>query len=361
LRVRNNQICEEWKEQYLSAGFAKFPHDDAFLASELEYVLGRFPHNQIHEYLDLERTGRGKAPRFDRAQREKFIKEIIEPYFAAKQSNDELDFHDLAYAISNLPAPQKYDVIVIDEGQDFSANELRAVKNVLNEEHSLTIVIDSAQKIYPKSFTWKEVGIRATPENVFVLKENFRNTREIAAFIAPIIKGADLGGDFGALPAPENCTRSGPKPIVLEGLYNQQLDWAFKNIVSKIDLQNESVAFLHPKGWFRDVKARLNAESIQYVNLTKLKAWPDNNVNVGLITMHSSKGLEFDHVIIIGLNQSMTPHGKDDGDVFLDHYRRLIAMSCGRARDTLTVGYKPIEKSSLVDYFDPRTYSKVVL
>ena len=139
---------------------------------------------------------------------------------------------------------------------------------------------------------------------------------------------------------------------------SDQLSWVIENKIKTIDLTKESIAFLHPKGWFNEIKKELRALGLPFVNLTKEEDWPEDNINIGFVTMHSSKGLEFDHVVIIGLNQEMTPHGTDAGDVFLDHYKRLLAMSCGRARETLTIGYKKEEMSTLVSYFDSATYIK---
>lgn len=52
------------------------------------------------------------------------------------------------------------------------------------------------------------------------------------------------------------ATRHGPKPIVCKGLYSQQVKYAIDHIKNNVDLQNESVAFLKPKGgqWFYEIK-----------------------------------------------------------------------------------------------------------
>ena len=60
-----------------------------------------------------------------------------------------------------------------------------------------------------------------------------------------------------------------------------------------------------------------------------------------------------------GMNQEVTPHGNQEGDGTLDSLRRLAAMGIGRARHTVTVGYKPEERSSLIDLIDPATYNLV--
>ena len=80
---------------------------------------------------------------------------------------------------------------------------------------------------------------------------------------------------------------------------------------------------------------------------------------MALSTVHSAKGLEFDHVLLPGLNQEVTPHGDEEGDGTLDSLRRLVAMGIGRARNTVTLGYKPGEQSTLIDLIDPTTYDLV--
>lgn len=67
--------------------------------------------------------------------------------------------------------------------------------------------------------------------------------------------------------------------------------------------------------------------------------------------MHSVKGLEFDHVIILGLSDEVTPHGDEDDDDQLSTLRRLLAMAVARARKTVIIGFKEDQASSLVSYF----------
>ncbi|MBL7214738.1 MAG: UvrD-helicase domain-containing protein [Phycisphaerae bacterium] len=61
---------------------------------------------------------------------------------------------------------------------------------------------------------------------------------------------------------------------------------------------------------------------------------------VSLMTLHAAKGLEFDHVFIIGLEDGLLPHerssiGADD----LEEERRLFFVGMTRARQTLKIGY----------------------
>ena len=103
----------------------------------------------------------------------------------------------------------------------------------------------------------------------------------------------------------------------------------------------------------------LAQRNISYCELTRRREWPSGPEQVALSTIHSAKGLEFDHVLMPGLSQEITPHGDEDGDGTLDSLRRLLAMGIGRARRTAMLGYKPGEESNLIGLLDPATYDLV--
>ena len=127
-----------------------------------------------------------------------------------------------------------------------------------------------------------------------------------------------------------------------------------------IDLDAESVAFLHPLGggWFSELRRCLTSHGFRFVELTRKSDWPDGPENIALSTMHLGKGLEFDHVLVLGLNSEVTQHGSDLNDSDRDNYRRLLAMAL-TARRSVVLGYKPSDASELVAYFEPGTYQEV--
>lgn len=333
----------------------KFSQELSFLLDELQYVDGRFPADELTDYIDCERIGRGAFPKCDKQLRALFLREVVHPYHKWKRHHKRYDWNDCCVAIAQSPPSTKFDIVLCDEVQDFSANEMRAILACSHADTSVTFVLDGAQRIYPKSFMWKEVGLKPTIGSFHRLKRNFRNTMEIAAFIAPIFKEIDIGGDEGTLPNPKDCDRTGDRPILLEGRYSRQLKWVETEFLPKVDLENETVAFLKPRGgkWFEDIRKMLDRGNVEFVELTRRSEWPKGAENVALCTMHSAKGLEFDHVIILGLNQELTPHGKEDEDSAFQVLSRLFAMACGRARESLIVGYKPEEASTLIGLLDP--------
>jgi len=336
-------------------------NEDEFISEEAQYAMGRFLPSDVTAYLDCERTGRGRSPRCERLLRQHIIDQVINPYREWKARTGHLDFNDVAVRIAESDEPiKRYDIVVVDEAQDLSANEVRALQSCLASPHTITYVLDGAQRIYAKGFTWREVGLTVRPRQVFRLEKNYRNTQEIAAFVLPLLEGVEIGGDEGTIPNLESCEKTGPKPAVIVGRYGQQLDWVVQYIRTQVDLTRDSIAFLKPRGgaWFDALRQRLDSESLEFVELTREGDWPQGDENIALSTMHSAKGLEFDYVIVLGLNEEVTPHGTEPGDTQLDALRRLLAMALGRARKSIVLGYKATEASRLVSYLEPGTFEE---
>jgi superfamily I DNA/RNA helicase len=341
-----------------------FPWSDEFLAGEVDYVHGRWLPGQRAEYLEAERVGRGAAPRVDRPLRERLLKDVIEPYEAWKKEKGVFDWSDLAIELAERKVAAPYDVVVVDETQDFSANQIRAIVNHLADEFVCTFVRDTTQRIYPNFFVWRDVGVDfgAQGRRSRRLAKNYRNTKQIAAFARPLVEGVEALEDE-QLPDFTGCTKEGVLPFVLRGLYSEQLDWAMDYVKSEAIEAEDTIAFLHPKGgnWFSTLRNRLNTEELLWTSLPREADWPGGDEQIALSTMHSAKGLEFDHVIIIGYNAEVVQHGDDDQDALLEGQRRLLAMAIGRARKSVVMGYKPADASRLVEFLDPATFTSVDL
>lgn len=329
------------------------PHD--FIVDEIDYLLGRFLPEKLDSYITCKRINRGTTPRVDKSLRVRLMKEVVYPYIEWKDEIGQVDWNDLAVKVLENKPPNEYDIIIADEAQDLSANQIRALMRCAGEPSSVIFIMDAAQRIYPRGFPLAEAGI----ENMrsYRLKENHRNTKEICRFAEPLLKGLDIGDD-GTLPDLKSCKRHGPIPLIIKGLYNKQVNYILNYIKSNVDLSEESVAFLKPKGgaWFNEIKKALQRNSLDVVDITRQPEWPRGPANIALSTMHSAKGLEFDRIFIIGLNDQTTPHGSEEGDATLENLRRMLAVAITRARKSVIVGYKPKEASSLISLLDPDTY-----
>jgi superfamily I DNA/RNA helicase len=331
-----------------------------FLVEEVDYVLGRYLPGDLDTYLDSKREGRGTSPRVERALRERLLNEVIRPYQAAKEAANTRDWNDLAVDLATTLREEPYDIVIVDEGQDFSANQVRAIQNHLARDHTVTFILDAAQRIYnARFFTWKEVGMTIPSNATFRLSQNHRNTKQIAAFARQIIEKLDVTDD-GTMPDLDSCAREGPLPKLLVGTFGKQMAYAVDYIKRFVDLKHDSVAFLHPKGggWFGHVREQLDQAGLPYIDITREADWPAGEENIALSTLHSAKGLEFDHVIMLGLNAEVVQHN-DETDGAFENVQRLFAMAVGRAKTSLIFGYKPQDAPSLVKLVKKSTYELV--
>jgi len=346
-------------EQFVPAAAAATGLSVDFIINEVQYLTGRFPEPNLADYLACRRDGRGAAPRVDRAVREELLNRVVYPYNTWKKAAGKKDWNDLAQEMAARRF-HTYDVIIVDESQDFSANQLRAVLAQLDPEGAASFIIDTAQRIYAGGFTWAEIGLTIRPENSHRLGVNYRNTPETARLAATLMNLVPLDDD-GAAPAQAGLFVN-PKPVVLRGYYNEQAAWCINYIKNHVDLQTESVAFLHPKGWFDFLEGKLTDAGIDHVSLTRQAAWPTGPANVALSTLHSAKGLDFDYVFIIGIDkQSFADGDFDVGDDRFENACRLLAMAIARARVRAVLGYKDGQRPNILSKLDAADFDEIIL
>ena len=66
----------------------------------------------------------------------------------------------------------------------------------------------------------------------------------------------------------------------------------------------------------------------------------DSTTSVSLITAHASKGREFDHVWVVGVEDGLYPHKLSAGPSGMEEERRLFFVAVSRARSGLTITHR---------------------
>lgn len=89
---------------------------------------------------------------------------------------------------------------------------------------------------------------------------------------------------------------------------------------------------IYPRG--RDGLARF-MEALELDPTTIGRKDPSDQPGVTLITMHNTKGLEFDRVIITGMEEGLFPGRANESDDDIEEERRILYVSITRARDEL--------------------------
>lgn len=352
----NKILDKKDQDTLLKANALGIALEPDFVVGEIEYLLGRFLPTNLSDYLDAERTGRGTTPRVEKKLRLEILENVIKPYIEYKQENGVVDWNDLTFGLATKKG-MSIDIAIVDETQDFSANQLRAVVNQLADPCYATFVLDTAQRIYTRGFTWKEIGLDVRPEHTYRLERNYRNTTEIATFASQLLDERNFDED-ATLPLFSATAMGNRLPVIFSGKFSEQVSFAIDFIKAEVDLTKETAAFLHPKGggWFSYLRGELTVNGLEYAETTRVGEWPEGDEQIALSTIHSAKGLEFDHVFLLGLSDECFIYEDDDDDDAYLRVRRLVAMAITRARKSVTLGYKSETKPSFIDLFDASTF-----
>ena len=67
--------------------------------------------------------------------------------------------------------------------------------------------------------------------------------------------------------------------------------------------------------------------------------------SVTLMTLHNAKGLEFDHVFVVGMEEGTFPHARSLDEQNLEEERRLAYVGITRARETLTLTHAKLRSN----------------
>ncbi len=243
--------------------------------------------------------------------------------------------------------------LIIDEGQDFPRSMytcLHLTMSVANASGAapklaVTVLADENQRLMPsKNSTIEEIrqglGLHAGDRNVFPLKKNYRNTRQVAEFAGSFYAGLPTG-----MPSPP--TRVGDLPVV--SMVARDTHGKFLNAcVEKIAMyakayRTEEIAVLamHDKvrkSLFNRLKEKLQGEKIEVQSYSssdkELKAEEltfDKPGHVTVLNAASAKGLEFDAVFIVDPGMLMASGSADL------HVKMTMYVLCSRARSFLNV------------------------
>ena len=208
----------------------------------------------------------------------------------------------------------QYGAIMIDEGHDFLPEWLKLISGMVNPEtNSLLLLYDDAQSIYNNKtkldFTLSSVGIQARGRTT-ILRLNYRNTKEIINFAyhfaSKYFKSEEGDEDHIPLIKPKTTGRKGMPPLA--GVYSsfdeeiKRIIFVFRSLNSKrsIPWSDMCVTYRNKEHGRKIQLALINAGiPSQWLNDSQSKKKYNSTENsVCIMTMHSSKGLEFPVVAV---------------------------------------------------------------
>lgn len=320
-------IQEHWNDMLYGTNL-----DDRFVDEEIKWRKEMRIFNN-EEYLKVARRGRSKAL----AQRERDTINLIWDDYKAYQDDlrnrhqDWMDWEDVpleALRVLNerrdSPHRAAYDVILVDEAQDFTPVWIDIVKAMLKPNGSLFLCDDPTQSIF-SSYSWKEKGLEVVGRTK-ILRVPFRNTRQIATAAHALIGADDILNSSEDITKPfldSTQLLDGNVPLLRECSCESEEDKFVRNHIKKL-LRNENTRH-YKVGVIVPKKLEKQFEDL-------------NQQNISVVTIGTVKGLEFDAVYIVDLSHQGSKYWSED-PYDVAKLRREIFTAMTRARYRLIMTY----------------------
>lgn len=314
-----------------------------FFQEEISWMKGKLFINKS-EYLEAARIGRGTSDRVTKIDKE-VIWDVYEKYNLELQNKGNVDFDDYAILalrkIENDPNfTPPYTHIIIDEAQDLNKAQILVISKLVDSEtNSISIIADAAQRIFKSGFVWSEVGINVRGGRTIEFKKNYRNTVHIALAALSLL---DKEVDKSEFTEVETPLKGGEKPkIAYYKDFQEQLNHLEEQLMILKNNENiQNTVVLHrSRNGVSQIKSFLDVKgfSTELVKSSQPVNYGSNSIKV--CTMSSIKGLEFNNVFILDLNDDIIPDplrfiDKDD-EHHISTERRLLYTSMTRARNKL--------------------------
>jgi hypothetical protein len=336
-----------WATAATNTGLAFSP---VFLQHEWEQVILAQDLYTEQAYLTCLRSGRGRPlAKAQRSQVWQVVQRVVAELRAAGESTH-LQIANEATHLLRESRRARYRHVIVDEGQDLHPAQWRLLRAaVAPGPDDLFIAADPYQRIYDNRVSLASLGISVRGRSRR-LTVNYRTTVEILAWAVPLLGSAPVTGLDGEADSllGYRSPMHGRRPTV-KGAASREEELAAlaRQIRAWLDsgLEAHAIGIAARAGHVvKQARDALRAGGISTLALTTQSA--KSAVRAG--TMHGMKGLEFQAVAVIGVEQgtvpagsAVTPSAEDPlaHDQDLQRERCVLFVACTRARDHLYVSY----------------------
>jgi superfamily I DNA/RNA helicase len=336
---------------------ASLPRD--YMWQEIEFLMGRFLHEDSELYLSTDRSGRGRP--LTNEQR-KAILELYRTYHKRLFDRgfvEPAEFVRMAYRQRQNAHPSQatYSAVVVDEVQDISELGIKLLYSLVRDvPDGLLLVGDATQRIFTRGYSLKGLGIDIAGRGI-ILRKNYRNTRQILEAAFPLVSNeweADVAQSDVAQSDlhPEFSVREGCRPIVVR-CKDREAEGRFvaSEVAALLRYKHYSprdICILARNRQYRELvlralrDARIPAFSFQRDALGEVTSEQEA---VRVSSLHGAKGHEFGSVLIVGAVEGIIPqHGARDADS-LSAEAAVLYVGMTRARDLLYLSFPEKDES----------------
>ena len=299
----------------------------ANLVTRREYVEERIPRRGMRQPLS---AGQREAVW---ALRDKFVETMEHDGVLSRNYSRAVLIRRLEAAPED-PALRDLDFAFVDESQDLTAADLRALK--LMTRRGLIMAGDTGQSIYGVSSPYRRAGVEIAGRTR-VLHSSFRNTVPIQEIADAYRALSGLEEEDGAGAA---AFRDGPAPeLYTAGTRSELAQLVLRKTALFIDTLGydpENIAILAPtKTDLATIGDALGHAGYRYANIRDEEFSFKETGTIRLSTLHSSKGLDF--AVVLLYLPALPPRGDFDERAGQGIVRNLLYVAMTRAMDNLNV------------------------
>ena len=341
LSVRGSEIKDR---EFLSPAISRFPLEK--LALEWSDELVHFIFREIvdiiapqrirleSDYIKATRPGRVRPLNLPK---KKELWRIYEMCWRIAVESGSLPYELLSHLALETGVPKLHDhALIVDEVQDLSPSDLAVLAEAAPNANQLALLEDRKQRIYGRGYSLKKLGINVVGNRSVMLYVNYRTTEEIASAAAKNLP-EDEQNAIGLAKA----VRKGEPPLNKFFATKKELfTWLANELKqSAAGLKIGVIAQFHKD--LEQLEILLQNQSVPYQPMFRTREF-SSDIGITLSTMHSAKGLEFEHVYFMDLGSLKATTNM----AFLDEFemadqekreRHLRYVAFSRARDRLIV------------------------
>jgi superfamily I DNA/RNA helicase len=327
---------------------------EAFYRDEWEQIIQAQGVSSVEEYLKASRLGRGR--KLNRIGR-KATWPVFEEYRAqlnAKGYKEATDaIRDARIILQSKGSILPYKAVIIDEAQDMGTEAFKLIRQVIPAEDSkndIFIVGDGHQRIYRHKVVLGRCGINIKGRS-HKLRVNYRTTDETRKWAVKLLEGRkidDLDAGVDDQKGYKCLLHGNPPQVANLPTMAEETDFILKylkQLESEDVPVNSACLVCRTHNLLSQYEAALQSTGVGTYTIKRSAAENRSTPGLRLATMHRVKGLEFDYIIIAGVNEGVVPlqqvlEGQDNELAVEENElreRALLYVSATRAKKSVLV------------------------
>ncbi|MGF1601183.1 MAG: UvrD-helicase domain-containing protein [Thermosynechococcaceae cyanobacterium] len=349
--VFDDALDELWDSAYTveDEGYAL-----AFYKDEWKQVIQPQNVTNLQGYIKASRIGRGtRLNRIKRAAIWPVFEEFSSLLKQKGWKEREEAMHNAHSLLQNRSESLPYRAVIVDEAQDMGMAAFKLIRAIVPPSETgddLFIVGDPHQRIYGRKVVLGQCGIEVRGRSS-KLRLNYRTTDETRRWATAVLSGMDVddldGGQDGL--QDYRSLMHGEDPII-SGFehFQQELDYiaAYLQACSP-ELQANICVVVRSHHFLQTYRSSLEGKGLTVQEIKRSAADNPSTPGVRIATMHRVKGLQFEDVILAGVDSQSIPPPKLVNEAadnaakaaLLDSERSLIHVAATRAKKGVLVTY----------------------